>query len=75
MIEIEKQKNTIFQSRDLINKTHSIQFSKWGSITAGYDLHLRLSKSPIMMDATVGDGHDFEPGPPFLLLEYLWQEG
>ena len=70
-IEIEKQKNTIFQSRDLINKTHSIQFSKWGSITAGQDLHLRLSKSPIMVDATVGDG----PEPPFLLLEYLWQEG
>ena len=28
-----------------------------------------------MIDATVGDGHDFEPEPPFLLLEYLWQEG
>ena len=28
-----------------------------------------------MIDATVGDGHHFEPKPPFQLLEYLWQEG
>ena len=28
-----------------------------------------------MMDAIVGDGHDFEPEPPFQLLEYQWQEG
>ena len=36
---------------------------------------MRLYKSPIMIDAIVGDGHDFEPEPSLQLLEYQWQEG